>query len=97
FWLKEGDNKFGSDPANEIVLPKDKTKPRLGVFSLKNGVVRIETKEDSGLVADGKPVTSMELKSDENDQPTILHLGSLSFQIIKRGEKFGVRVKDSQN
>jgi hypothetical protein len=97
FWLKEGENKFGSDPANEIVLPKEKVSPHAGVFVLKNGVVRLEAPANSNITASDKPVTSLEFKSDAEDKPTLLHLGSLSLQIIKRGEKLGVRVKDKDN
>jgi uncharacterized protein len=97
FWLKEGENKFGSDPANEIVLPKEKVSRVAGVFTLKNGVVRLEAPANSNVTAAGKPVTSLELKSDADDKPTVLHLGSLSLQIIKRGDKLGVRAKDKDN
>jgi len=37
------------------------------------------------------------LKSDADDKPTIVTYDSLTFQIIKRGDKLGLRVKDSQN
>jgi hypothetical protein len=97
FWLKEGENKFGSDPANEIVLPKDKVSRLAGVFVLKNGIVRLEAQANSNVTLADKPVTSLELKSDEDDKPTVLHLGSLSLQIIKRGDKLGVRAKDKDN
>lgn len=97
FWLKEGENKFGGDAASDIVLPKDKVSAHTGVFSLKDGRVRIETTQETGFTVDGKPVSSLELKSDADEAPTILHLGSLSLQIIKRGDKFGVRVKDKEN
>ncbi len=97
FWLKEGENKFGSDPANEIVLPKEKVSRLAGVFILKNGIVRLEAPANSNITASDKPVTSLELKSDADDQPTVLHLGSLSLLIIKRGDKLGVRVKDKDN
>jgi uncharacterized protein len=97
FWLKEGENKFGSDPANEIILPKEKVSRVAGVFVLKNGVVRLEAPANSNITASDKPATSLELKSDADDQPTVLHLGSLSLQIIKRGDKLGVRVKDKDN
>jgi uncharacterized protein (DUF1684 family) len=97
FWLKEGENKFGSDPANEIVLPQTKIAAQAGLFILQNGVVRIETPLKTGFTVDGKPVTSLELKTDMDEKPTILRLGSLSFQIIKRGDKLGVRVKDKDN
>jgi uncharacterized protein (DUF1684 family) len=97
FWLKDGDNKFGSDQANEIVLPQSKISAQAGVFVLKDGVVRIETPLKTGFTVDSKPVTSLILKSDMDGSPTLLRLGSLSFQIIKRGDKLGVRVKDKEN
>jgi uncharacterized protein (DUF1684 family) len=64
---------------------------------LKNGVVRLEAPANSNITAADKPATSLELKSDTDDKPTVLHLGSLSLQIIKRGDKLGVRVKDKDN
>jgi len=97
FWLKDGDNKFGSDAANEIVLPQEKVSRVAGVFVLKNGVVRLEAPANSNITVADKPVTSLELKSDADNKPTVLHLGSLSLQIIKRGDKLGVRVKDKDN
>jgi uncharacterized protein (DUF1684 family) len=95
YWLKEGEDKFGSDTANDIVLSKSGA--HSGVFVLKDGVVRIETPLKTGFTADGEPVSSLVLKSDDDGSPTVLHLGSLSFQIIKRGDKFGLRVKDKEN
>src|SRR5258706_1648920 len=97
FWLKEGENKFGSDPGNEIVLPQTKIVPRAGLFILKDGAVRIETPIKTGFTVDGKPVDSLALKSDLDGSPTVLHLGSLRVQIIQRGDKMGVRVKDKDN
>jgi uncharacterized protein len=97
FWLKEGENKFGSDLKNEIVLPKEKVKPLTGTLILKDGVVRLEAPATSGLTAQNQPVTSLELKSDVDGKPTVFNLGSLSFQIIKRGDKFALRVRDKEN
>jgi uncharacterized protein len=97
FWLKGGVNKFGSDPANEIALPQGKIGAHAGMFVLQDGMVRIETPLTTGFTVDSKPVTSLILKSDMDGSPTLLRLGSLSFQIIKRGDKLGVRVKDKEN
>ncbi|HEY5075488.1 MAG TPA: DUF1684 domain-containing protein [Pyrinomonadaceae bacterium] len=95
YWLKEGENKFGSDAANDIVLGKGGAHD--GGLVLKDGVVRIETTQKTGFTLDGKPVSSLVLKSDADGSPTILQRGSLSFQIIKRGDKLGLRVKDKDN
>jgi len=94
FWLKEGENKFGSDRGNDIVIPK--LTAHAGSFSLAKGAVKIDTIQP-GFTVDGKPIKSLELRTDDDDKPTIVHFDSVSFQIIKRGDRLGVRVKDSQN
>ena len=96
FWLKEGENKFGSDPDNDIILPKEKVAGHAGTLSLHNGIVRMDATQD-GTTVDGKAIKPLDLKSDADDHPTIVRLASVSFQIIKRGDKLGLRVKDSQN
>ena len=93
-WLKEGENKFGSDRANDIVISK--LAAHAGSLSLAKGAVKIDTTQP-GFTVDGKPIKSLELKTDDDDKPTIVHFDSMSFQIIKRGDRLGVRVKDSQN
>ena len=35
FWLKEGPNRFGTDPAGDIVLPEASAPAKAGVFELK--------------------------------------------------------------
>jgi len=99
FWLKEGNNKIGSDKSNDIVLTKEQIGTQSGVFVLQNGAVQFEAPPNSGFTVAGKPVTKLELRSDEDGagSPTVLQSGSITFQIIKRGEKLGLRVKDKQN
>jgi len=97
FWLKEGKNTFGSEPANDIVLPKDKVPARAGAFTLANGVVTFETSQPNTFMINGEPVTSAQLRNDTEDKPTIIATNSLTFQIIKRGDKLGLRVKDKNN
>jgi uncharacterized protein (DUF1684 family) len=95
FWLKEGRNTFGSDAANDIVVPK--VPPRAGEFVLANGVVTFRTPHAKMFTIDGAPISSVELKNDLDEKPTIVRLGSLSLQIIKREDRLGVRVKDRDN
>jgi uncharacterized protein (DUF1684 family) len=109
FWLKEGGNQCGSDPSLDIVLPMEKVPLHLGVFELDHGNLYFSPLTDKFQV-DGRPVRdllkapstinverTLKLNSDAEEKPTILTFGSLSFQIIKRGDKFGLRIKDSQN
>jgi hypothetical protein len=97
FWLKEGENRFGSDPAGEIVLPDGKAPQHAGTLRLAAGKVTLEANPDAKITSKGQPVTTLELQSDEKGEPTLLETGSLSFNVVKRGERLGLRVRDREN
>lgn len=97
FWLNEGQNKFGGDPSNEIVLPRSSAPKFAGSIRLDKGVVTLKAKPEAGIITDGKAATTLVLQSDGGGKPTVLKLGSLKLFVIKRGDKLGLRVKDKQN
>ena len=97
FWLKEGKNTLGSDPNSDIVLPKEKVPAHAATFELAGGGVKFETSLANTFLVEGRPVTSLPLKTDADDKPTVLSLDSITLQIIKRGDRLGVRVKDKNN
>jgi len=94
-WLKEGENRLGSDPSSEVLLPEGKAPRVAGSLFLNGGAVKIEARPDAGITSEGKPVASLDLQPDTSGKPTVLKLGTLTFHVIKRGERLGVRVKDS--
>jgi uncharacterized protein (DUF1684 family) len=94
FWLKEGENRFGADPSNEIVLPEGSAPPRAGVFEFREGKTTLRVASGAQVTLNGKPITTLEMKTDENQKPDIVRVGSLSLNVIKRGERYGIRVKD---
>ena len=99
-WLVEGENAFGSDPLNPVPLPEKKAPAKAGVFVLDHGAVRVKVVPGSEVKLNGKPIAPNEeqvLKSDAEGKPDVLSLGPLSFYVIKRGDRFGIRVKDSQS
>lgn len=97
-WLNEGENKFGSDPKNAVVLPRDKAPAIAGSLVLEQGKVRLAARRGVQITADGKPAEALDLRDDNNDAgPTILKLGSLLINVVKRGERIGVRVKDTES
>ena len=99
FWLDPGENRVGSDPASRVVLPAGKTPAKLGVISLANGKTHFTAAPSAPVtLANGLPATSVDLQSDDNGAaPTILKTGSVMFYVIKRGDKLGVRVKDTES
>jgi len=84
FWLHEGANPFGKDPAGEIVLPDGPA--RGGIFHLQQGKVTV--------TVDG---STRELHADSDNPEDILKVGRLRLVAIKRGDKFGIRVKDPES
>ncbi|MEK6302654.1 MAG: DUF1684 domain-containing protein [Acidobacteriota bacterium] len=94
FWLKEGENRFGADPSNEIVLPEGSAPPQAGVFEFHEGKTTLRVEGGAPVTFNGKPATTLEMKTDEKLLPDVVRLGSLSMIVIKRGERYGIRVKD---
>ncbi|HEY0554599.1 MAG TPA: DUF1684 domain-containing protein [Thermoanaerobaculia bacterium] len=95
YWLKPGENRLGSDPGNPVLLPEGKAPALAGVLTREGNSVRLTVQPGVPLTADGKPVTpGQKLETDIKGKPTVLELGSLSFYIIQRGDRLGVRIKD---
>ena len=84
-WLKEGENRVGSNPGFEVPLPKPAPE-RFGVITVKKG--------QAGLKA---WLGSQELKADTSGQPTVITVGRINFQVIEREGKLAVRVKDNDS
>jgi uncharacterized protein (DUF1684 family) len=78
FWLHDGANSVGKDPSNDIGLGDGPA--RAGVFELHGGKVTA--------TLDGQ---KRELKPDSSD---VAKVGRLSLFVIKRGDRYGIRVKD---
>lgn len=96
-WLQPGDNAFGSDPSNGVLLPEGKAPGKAGVLTLDNGRVHLKTAPGSGLTIDGKPVVEKDLGDDTSDTTDVMTIGDLSFYVIKRDDRFGIRVKDKNS
>jgi uncharacterized protein (DUF1684 family) len=59
--------------------------------------VRFVARPGGGVTHDGRAVTSLDLASDAQGEPTVLASGSLRFFVIERAGNLGVRVRDLDN
>jgi hypothetical protein len=97
YWLKEGENKVGSDASSDILLPR-KAPKLVAKIRLDKTKAHLTPAPGVDLLNEGNPVaSSIELKPDASGEPTILTLGSLSFYVIERAGRLGVRIKDKEN
>jgi uncharacterized protein (DUF1684 family) len=93
-WLKPGRNTAGRDPTNQLVLPSEKASAIVGTFFRDGQAVRFEAASGIDATIAGQVVTKTDLVSDASNAPTRLLIGSLTFTIIERGDRIGVRVRD---
>lgn len=97
FWLKEGENHFGTDPSNDIILPAGTAAPHAGVFDFHHGQTAVRIQEPGAAVLNGRPVSTGLLKPDQPGPPDTLAIGSLTLYVIQRGARYGIRVKDKNS
>lgn len=96
FWLEEGENSFGSDSSNKIVFP-EKAPAFCGNLELINGEVTLNAMEGAGISIKDSLITSMELTNDQSKNTTYLQQGDLAWNIIKRGDQYGIRLRDHKH
>lgn len=93
YWLSPGENRFGSDHANEVVLRGEGVPGHAGSLWLANGAVRLVAATPS-VSSDGKPLSEAVLADDTSGEPTVVDLGTLRMYAIRRGQRIGLRVRD---
>lgn len=92
-WLVPGENRFGADTDNEVVLHGDGVPPHAGSLWAGDGEVRLVAGSPA-VSAGGETVSEAQLADDLSGEPTIIDLGSLRMYVIRRGERLGLRVRD---
>ena len=84
FWLKEGENRTGSNPDSDIVLPKG-APDYAGSFLFHGG--KTQFKSPSGHVREA-------LSDAAAGKPDVIEIAGVKLHVVKRGDRFGVRLRD---
>ena len=93
YWLKEGVNSFGSNKNSDIVFPENAPQS-IGKIILKDSIITLKVKKGVNVINEGQPINEIKLEHDLTGNPSILDLGSLRWYIIKRGDRYGIRLRD---
>jgi uncharacterized protein (DUF1684 family) len=97
-WLKEGINTVGPGEKFDVRLTENFKQGKFGEIEFKNGKAVLKVANGVDAQADGKRIAApVDLVSDENGKPTEIGTGTQTFYLIKREERFGIRVKDSNS
>jgi uncharacterized protein len=97
FWLKEGINTVGAGPDFDVRLTDNFKKGKFGEIDFKNGVAALKVENGVEAQSDGKSISTIDLVSDEKGKPTEIRTGSQTFYLIRREDRFGIRLKDSKS
>ncbi len=97
-WLQPGANSVGSAADNMIPLPGGPA--HLGVVTLTEaGSVQLTVQAGVSALIDGKSTPVATLKDDlqaGSGKPTLVSVGTLSFHVIDRDGRKGLRIRDAQ-
>lgn len=96
FWLKVGENTFGSGASNDFVFPAP-AEAEIGSFTLQDGAVTMTVQEGADVRFKGRRVAQMSLPDDTTGAPVTVSHGELSWTIINRAGSYAVRLRHPQN
>ena len=94
FWLHEGENKFGADPLNDIILPEGSAPADIGYFDFHSGKTIVHVNPGVTIYMNAKPVQEAELRPDSEDR---LVLGNVKLFVHKSGERYSIRLTDKNS
>ena len=97
FWLKTGENTFGSDSSNDIVFNHPDFPSHLGKFIVTNSEVRWITNSPNKVFSSGKQISELEVFNIDSLKIPSLSFSNFKWNVIKREEKIGIRFRDLNN
>jgi uncharacterized protein len=96
FWLKEGINTFGSGPDNDLIFPEGKIAEQAGYLLLDQKVITLEGAPGIEFRIDGHSTSSGVISRPGTSRTEVEH-GSLRWFVIRRGDQYGIRLRDLES
>ena len=64
---------------------------------MQDSIAELIPHQDVKIMSNDKPISAMKLEHDQQNNTTILELGSYRWFIIKRGDQFGIRLRNLEH
>jgi len=96
YWLRDGENRIGSDPTNDIVLPPG-APGHVGIVQYNNGVATFRAARHMPVYCNGKQVTLKTLVADIYDDADLLQVGDLTLVLLDRAGRHLIRIWDKHS
>ena len=94
-FLNPGENKFGSDPLNDIVLEFPDVPKQAGVITMNGRDVTIKAADGQTLNYNGQPVKEAPLRLSETGHPAdLIKFQGTTFFLHFSGPRLAIRVRD---
>ena len=97
FWLKEGVNTIGAGGDFDIQLTDNFARVKFGEIVFQQGKAVLRVEKGVNALIDGKEFSETTLVSDEKGQPSVIETGTQTFYLIKRENKYGIRLRDTKS
>ena len=95
YWLEPGINTFGSSSKNKIIFPAGKIAEEAGYFLVTGNQVDLYIRDGVTVTAEGEPLTQKTIYIADST-PVVVASGTLRWNIIKRDNKLGIRLRDDE-
>lgn len=95
FWLRDGENRIGSDRSNDIMLPSGPA--RVGIVQYNNGVATFRAQRGVPVQCNDKVISLRTLNADISEEPDFLQIGDLTLLLLDRAGRHLIRVWDKHS
>ncbi|MGD8406632.1 MAG: DUF1684 domain-containing protein [Anaerolineales bacterium] len=96
YWLRDGENRIGSAPTNDIILPPV-APDHIGIVQYNNGVATFRAARHVPVYCNGKQVSLKTLVADIYEEADFLQIGDLTLVLLERADRHLIRVWDRQS
>jgi len=97
FVLKEGENRFGTAPTNDIVFPAGTGPAGMGSVFVEPGKVHVKLVDGLTMMSQGLPYTEKDMDTSDGSKDWVSIGPRASFTIIERGGKYVLRLADKES